>query len=99
MLEAEEKAKAGEAGRATITPEDMDRADREGLLDEANLTIFMTWWQLGGMEHPPTITEIAEMPAALRHDLIYLITEFGRLRRTRNRSSESTVTNKKGRRS
>lgn len=63
----------------------MDAADRHGLIDEANLSVFVTWYQLGGMESKPTITEIADMPAALRHDLIYLLSEFGRLRKSRER--------------
>lgn len=66
----------------------MDAADRHGLIDEANLSVFVTWYQLGGMESAPTITEIAAMPAALRHDLLYLLAEFGRLRKARDRQKE-----------
>ena len=68
----------------------MDAADRAGLIDEANLSVFVTWYQLGGMESKPTITEIAAMPASLRHDLIYLLAEFGRLRRTRDRRKKGS---------
>ena len=64
----------------------MEAADRAGLIDEGNLSVFVTWYQLGGMEQAPTITEIANMPAALRHDLLYLLSEFGRMRKARDRS-------------
>lgn len=93
MLDGEERAKAAaDDGPQAITPEDMSAAERSGLIDEANLTLFVTWWTFGGMEHPPTITEIAAMPAAMRHDLIYLISEFGRLRRLRRKRSGKAAT-------
>lgn len=98
LLDAEERAKAGEAGQEPITDEDMRRAETEGLIDEANLTVFATWWQLGGMQQPPSITEVAEMPAALRHDLIYLLAEFGRLRRSRKGLNGEPGKTRKGRR-
>ena len=86
MLDAEERARQdADDGNRRITAEDMAAADRQGLIDEANLSVFVTWYQLGGMESKPTITEIAAMPAALRHDLIYLLSEFGRLRKSRER--------------
>lgn len=86
MLDAEERARQeADAPPRRITREEMDAADRQGLIDEAHLSVFVTWYQLGGMESKPTITEIAAMPAALRHDLIYLLSEFGRLRKSRER--------------
>ena len=61
----------------------MRQADREGLLDEANLTIWLTWYQLGGTEAPPTISEIAQWPAALRNDVLYLTRQLGDIRRSK----------------
>lgn len=87
LLDAEERAGQDDAPQR-ITREEMDAADRAGLIDEGNLTVFVTWYQLGGMEQAPSITEIANMPAALRHDLLYLLGEFGRMRRSRDRSKK-----------
>lgn len=39
--------------------------------------MFLTWWQLGGSQSPPTVSEVAAWPAALRHDMLYLIREMG----------------------
>lgn len=89
MLDAEERAKAdGDSG--PISAEEMAAADTEGLIDEAHLGIFLTWWTFGGMEHPPTITEIANMPAAMQRDLTYLLREFGKMRRQRRRRKDKT---------
>ena len=88
-MDAEERAKQeADEGSRRITAEDMAAADRHGLIDEANLSVFVTWYQLGGMESHPAITEIAGMPASLRHDLLYLLGEFGRLRRSRERKAK-----------
>ncbi len=83
MLDAEER-KPDAAGER-ITPEDLADAERRQLIDEAHLTVFLTWYQLGGIEHPPTITEIAGWPDALRRDLLYLLSELGRMRRQRRK--------------
>ncbi len=39
--------------------------------------MFLTWWQMGGSEAPPTISEVAAWPAALRHDMLLLVREMG----------------------
>ena len=39
--------------------------------------MFLTWWQMGGPQAPPTISEVAAWPAALRHDMLLLIREMG----------------------
>ena len=88
MLDAEERAKA-EGNAGPITPEEMAAAETEGLIDEAHLGLFITWWTFGGMEHPPTITEIANMPAAMQTDLVYLLREFGKMRRRRRRKENN----------
>ena len=68
----------------------MRQADREGLLDEANLTIWLTWYQLGGTEAPPTISEIAQWPAALRNDVLYLTRQLGDIRRSKKSASKKS---------
>jgi len=40
------------------------------------LTVFLTWYSLGGLRQPPTLTEIAAMPADLRHDILFLLREY-----------------------
>jgi hypothetical protein len=54
-------------------------ADRPGkaLIDEAHLTVFLTWWQMGGAQSPPTISEVLTWPADLRHDMLHLMQEMG----------------------
>jgi hypothetical protein len=59
-----------------ISREDAAQA-ADGLLDEAHLTVFTTWWGMGGAQSPPTISEIAAWPAALRHDMLLLMGEMG----------------------
>lgn len=39
--------------------------------------MFLTWWQMGGPQAPPTISEVLAWPAALRHDMLLLIREMG----------------------
>ena len=71
----------------------MRQADREGLLDEANLTIWLTWYQLGGTEAPPTISEIAQWPAALRNDVLYLTRQLGDIRRSKKSAGKGKQKN------
>ena len=64
----------------------MQRAEREGLQDPASLSIFLTWYQLGGPQHGITLTEAITMPAELRNDIFYLLRELHRMRRNRSRT-------------
>lgn len=83
MIAAENRH--GDEGHQHISREDAEAADRTGLIDEENLTLFLDWYQLGGMEHGISISELAEMPATRRHDLLWLLGELGKARRTAER--------------
>jgi hypothetical protein len=61
----------------------MARVERQGLCREENLYLFETWYRLGGMQRPPSLMELAEMPAALVKDLGYILGTLGRVRRER----------------
>lgn len=65
--------------------EDEAKGGGDGLLDEAHLTVFLTWLAVGGMEHPPGLTEIAEWPADLRHDVLWLLKEYGEAKAAQRR--------------
>lgn len=39
--------------------------------------MFLTWWQMGGAQSPPTISEVLTWPADLRHDMLHLMQEMG----------------------
>ena len=58
-----------------ISRADLEKAELEGLQDPASLTIFLTWYQLGGVQRR---IEAAEMPA-LRNDIFYLLREMNRM--------------------
>ena len=51
--------------------------------DAASLSIFLTWYQLGGAEKGITLTEAMTIPATLRNDIFYLLRELHRMRRGR----------------
>ncbi len=76
-----------DAGPREITEAEARRAGDE-LLDPANLDLFLTWHQLGGMERPPSLAEVAAMPATLRHDVLYLLREMGTIRRQRRKQQK-----------
>lgn len=67
----------------------MKAAENEGLIDAAHLDLFVDWYQLGGMERGIGIMELAEMPAALRTDLMYILREMGRIRRQRRSADKA----------
>lgn len=70
-----------------LSREDVERTG-EGLLDEAHLGLFLTWYQLGGMQSPPSLLEVAAWPAALRHDILFLVRELGDMRAAEGRRKE-----------
>ena len=89
LVDAEEKARKEDDGAPErISKADMQRAEREGLIDPAHLDLFVTWWQLGGMERGMSLMEIAQMPASLRADALYLLGEIGKLRRSKRRADK-----------
>lgn len=68
-----------------MTPEDLAAAERQGLADEANLRIFTLWYTFGGVQRGLAPMEIAEMPAAMMDDFLYLSGELARRRRKKQR--------------
>ena len=76
------ESKKDDEGPHRITREEAAAADRAGLIDEENLTLFLDWYQLGGFEHGIGINELAEMPATRRHDVLYLLGELGKARKS-----------------
>lgn len=84
MIAAEQRH-GEEQGHQHISREDAARADREGMIDEENLTLFLDWYQLGGMERGIGINELAEMPATRRHDILWLLGELGKARKSAGR--------------
>lgn len=87
LAEAETRARDGDAAPAPITEEEAARPGK-GLIDESHFWLFMTWYQMGGLEHPPTLTELAAMPAAMRSDILYLLRELGSIRRSQRKRGE-----------
>lgn len=84
ILDAETRAEEDEDS-GIITPEEMERADTQGLHDEAHLRIFELWYTFGGVQRGLTPMEIAAMPAAMMDDFLYLSGELARMRRKRRR--------------
>jgi hypothetical protein len=94
-LEAEREAKEKGKGKAThLKPDDLLEAESKGLVDEANVEIFLTWWSFGGAQHGLTPMQAAEMPAAMRKDFGYLLEEISRERK-RQKHLESAREKKK----
>jgi hypothetical protein len=89
-LRAKQEAKDGPLPLPPITPKELAEAERKGLLDEANLEIFMTWWSFGGAQQGISPMQAAEMPAAMRQDFAYILEEIRRERR-RQESLEKKV--------
>jgi hypothetical protein len=74
-----------------ITPEKMEAAERDGLCDNRNLTLFATWYALGGSERGLTLGEIKNMSAAELKDFGYMLRVVGRIlkRQAKQRKRES----------
>lgn len=86
LVDAEERARNGDDDKPQrLTREEVQRSSQP-LIDPASLDIFVTWWQFGGMEHGLSVSEVAAMPAALRHDLLLLLGEMGKIRRSRRKA-------------
>lgn len=84
IAEAEEDRKAKPAdddSDAEITASDLADADRQRLIDDAHLDLFVTWYQFGGQERGLSPMEIAAMPADLLSDFQTLLAMLGRERR------------------
>jgi hypothetical protein len=71
----------------TLAQLDQERLDREkdGLCDEANLEVFITWYAFGGAQGGISPMEAAAMPSDLRRDFLYIL---GRLSDERKRKKK-----------
>ena len=83
IAEAEEdrKAKPETDNDDEITAADLADAERQRLIDDAHLDLFVTWYQFGGQERGLSPMEIAAMPADLLSDFQTLLAMLGRERR------------------
>lgn len=88
VAEQEAKESGASAQGGPISTEDLKAAERKGLLDEANLEIFLTWWSFGGSQHGITPMQAAEMPTAMRQDFSYILEEISRERERQKRLEE-----------
>jgi len=57
----------------------MQAREREGLCDEAHFDLFLLWYQMGGVQNPPTPFELRDWPATMVKDWIYLLNRLGKL--------------------
>lgn len=89
-LRSKKEIKEGPLPESPISRKELAEAERKGLLDEANLEIFMTWWSFGGAQQGISPMQAAEMPAAMRQDFAYILEEIRRERR-RQESLEKKV--------
>lgn len=86
LITAERKAKNKEDDDpGVVTHEDMEAVERKGLIDEANIEIFLTWWGFGGAQHGISPMQAAEMPMSMRQDFNYILEEVNRERRRQER--------------
>ena len=67
-----------DAATGYISPEDLQRRDEGGLLEESSLLVFKVWMQLGGPTSPPTPQEVADMDAPLAMDIAWLLRAYRR---------------------
>lgn len=80
-LRAKQELKDGPMPAPPISRKELADAERKGLLDEANLEIFMVWWSFGGAQQGISPMQAAEMPAAMRQDFAYILEEIRKERR------------------
>jgi len=59
-----------------LTEADFAAADAAGLCDDANLDLFLVWYQFGGLEKGLSLTEIATMPATQLKDFQYILSRL-----------------------
>lgn len=64
---------------------DLQDEERRGLIDEANLEIFLVWWSFGGASSGISPLEAAHMPAAMRQDFAYILGVVGKERKRQKR--------------
>ncbi len=60
-----------------IAAEKKERDEMEGLCDPLSLEIFSAWYTLGGSQSPPSLTDLYNIPAWLRKDIVYIYSVIG----------------------
>lgn len=66
----------------------LNKSDREGLTDFANLDIFLLWYQMGGSEHGLSISEISTMSASMVKDFLYLLGKLSKKKKKLRKEKE-----------
>lgn len=51
------------------------------MCNPVSLEIFEAWYALGGSQHPPSIVDLAVIPAWLRRDFMYIFSEISDVRK------------------
>lgn len=67
---------------------ELKKADREGLTDFSNLDYFLLWYQLGGSERGLSPMEIAEMPAGMIKDFLFLLGRLSKKKKTLRKAKD-----------
>jgi hypothetical protein len=60
-----------------IAAEKKQREENDGLCDPLSLEIFSAWYTLGGNQSPPSLTDLYNIPAWLRKDIVYIYGVIG----------------------
>lgn len=90
ILESEEADEASADAGNLISRDEIEKAGQAGLIDPANLEIFLVWYVMGGDRHRTiTIQDAIAMPAAMRHDFGYIFGELAKLRRRRRKRKDA----------
>lgn len=64
----------------TIDQEDWERIEKEGLIHDANLNLFLTWYLFGGTERGISLSELMTLPADVIADFTYIFRRLGEIR-------------------
>lgn len=72
----------------SLDEEVLNKSDREGLTDFANLDIFLLWYQMGGSEHGLSISEISTMSASMVKDFLYLLGKLSKKKKKLRKEKE-----------
>jgi hypothetical protein len=64
------------------------RVERSGLVEEANLYLFLLWYTTGGMMRGFSLQDLMNAPASLVQDFLYCLGRLGTLRHQREHAAE-----------
>ena len=60
--------------------------EKEGLCDEANLEVFITWYAFGGAQGGISPQEANDMPSTRRRDFLYILGKLSEERKLRKKA-------------